>query len=62
MILADNSQSLQIRDGRDQPTRGDWVRGLLAGDSAWKTRLGQDFDVRSYVFDSHLRAVDGFDA
>ena len=31
-------------------------------DSAWKTRLGQDFDVRSYVFDSHLRAVDGFDA
>ena len=32
------------------------------GESPWKTRLGQDFDVRSYVFDSHLRAVDGFDA
>jgi len=61
VILADNSQSLQIRDGRDQPTRGDWLRGLLAGDSAWKTRLGQDFDVRPYAFDSHLRAINGFD-
>src|SRR5438045_2452341 len=60
VILADNSQSLQIRDGRDQPTRGDWLRRLLAGESPWKTRLGQDFDVRKYAFDSQLRAVDGF--
>ena len=28
----------------------------------WRTRLGQDFDVRGYVFDTHLRGVDGFDA
>ena len=62
VILADNSQSLQIRDGQDSPTRGEWLRGLLAGESAWKTRLGQDFDVRQYAFDSHLRAVDRFDA
>jgi hypothetical protein len=61
VILADNSQSLQIRDGRDQPSRGDWLRGLLTGESAWKTRLGQDFDVRPYAFDSHLRAVNGFE-
>ena len=38
------------------------MRDRLRKESAWKTRLGQDFDVRSYVFDSHLRAVDGFDA
>ncbi len=62
VILADNSQSLQIRDGQDSPTRGEWLRGLLAGESAWKTRLGQDFDVRQYAFDSHLRAVNRFDA
>jgi uncharacterized membrane protein len=61
VILADNSQSLQIRDGNTTRTNGDWMRGLLRGESAWKTRLGQDFDVRSYVFDSHLRAVDGFE-
>ncbi|SIO41356.1 Uncharacterized membrane protein [Singulisphaera sp. GP187] len=61
VILADNSQSLLIRDGNAPRTRGDWVRDLLAKESSWKTRLGQDFDVRNYAFDSHLRAVDGFD-
>jgi hypothetical protein len=61
VILADNSQSLQIRDDKSSPTRGEWVRARLNGESPWKTRLGQDFDVRSYVFDSHLRAVEGFD-
>ncbi len=61
VILADNSQSLQIQDGQSTRTNGDWMRGLLKGESAWKTRLGQDYDVRSYLFDSHLRAVDGFE-
>jgi uncharacterized membrane protein len=61
VILADNSQSLQIRDDSTAHTRGDWVRNILCQDSAWTTRLGQDFDVRKYMFDSHLRAVDGFD-
>jgi hypothetical protein len=61
VILADNSQSLQIRDDKSAPTRGEWVRERIARDSPWKTRLGQDYDVRSYVFDSHLRAVEGFD-
>lgn len=61
VILADNSQSLLIKDNGER-TRGDWVRDLLKKDSAWKTRLGQDFDVRGYAFDSHLRAVDGFES
>jgi uncharacterized membrane protein len=59
-ILADNSQSLLIRDDKTAHTRGEWMRDLLQKESPWKTRLGQDFDVRSYVFDSHMRAVDGF--
>ena len=61
VILADNSQSLRIRDGHDAHTRGDWLRDRLAKEATWKTRLEQDFDVRRYVFDSHLRAIDGFD-
>lgn len=61
VILADNSQSLQIQDGKNSRTRGDWMRDILTKESDWKTRLGQDFDVRNYAFDSHLRAVDGFD-
>jgi len=62
VILTDNSQSLQIRDGARSQTRGDWLRGLLDKEATWKTRLGQDFDLRNYVFDSHLRAVDEFDS
>ncbi len=61
VILADNSQSLLIRDDQAAGTRGEWVRKLLQKESTWKTRLEQDFDVRGYVFDSHLRAVDGFE-
>ena len=61
VILADNSQSLSIRDDGDARTRGERLRALLKRDAPWQTRLGQDFDVRSYVFDTHLRAVDGFD-
>ena len=62
VILADNSQSLQIRDGETTQH----PRRLDARPACRRIRLedpaGQDFDVRSYVFDSHLRAVDGFDA
>ena len=61
VVLADNSQSLRIRDDSSSQTRGDWVRHRLRKDSPWRTRLGQDFDVRTYVFDSHVRAEDGFD-
>ena len=59
--MADNSQSLLIHDDNDPQTRGDWVRERLRHGSPWQARLGQDFDVRNYVFDSYLRSVEGFD-
>ena len=61
-LLADSSQSLQVKDAGSDATRGDWIRDRLRKDRPWKTRLAQDFDVRSYAFDSHLRAVEGYDA
>jgi uncharacterized membrane protein len=61
VILADNSQSLLIKDDQLGASRGDWVRDLLKKESPWKTRISQDFDVRNYAFDSHLRAVENFD-
>jgi uncharacterized membrane protein len=61
VILADNSQSLLIKDDQASSSRGDWVRDRLKKESPWKTRIGQDFDVRNYAFDSHLRAVETFD-
>jgi len=62
VILADNSQSLSIRDGNAARTRGEWMRDVLRQETPWRIRLGQDFDVRGYVFDTQLRAVAGFDA
>jgi uncharacterized membrane protein len=61
VVLADNSQSLLVRDDDSSRTRGDWLRERLRKDAPWATRLGQDFDVRRYAFDTHLRAVAGFD-
>lgn len=60
-IVADNSASLVIRDAGEGRSRGERIQELLLGESEWRTRLGQDFDVRSYSFDSTLRGVDGFE-
>ena len=61
VVLVDNSQSLLIRDGGSTRTRGDWVRDHVRDDLSWRTRLAQDFDVRPYLFDSHLRGADSLD-
>ena len=61
VVLADNSQSLLIKDEPSSPSRGAWAVDKLRKENPWRTRLAQDFDVRGYAFDSHLRAVDGFD-
>lgn len=60
LILADNSRSLQVHDPGHNKTRGQELQQLLAADSAWFTRLEQDFDVRSYAFDSRIEPVHDF--
>ncbi|TWT33925.1 hypothetical protein KOR34_37610 [Posidoniimonas corsicana] len=59
-IAVDGSQSLQIRDKRGGATRGEQLNQALTPDSAWQTRLGQDFDLRRLVFDDQLRGVKEF--
>lgn len=61
VVLVDNSQSLKVRERDTDGTRADRVQTLLTGNAGWRTRLGQDFDTRDFVFDSHLRASDGFE-
>ncbi|MEM7233506.1 MAG: glutamine amidotransferase [Planctomycetota bacterium] len=61
-ILADNSQSLEIKDDGSQKTRGEVIAETLEKDAPWRTRLGQDFDVRTYTFDRRLLAVDDFES
>ncbi len=60
VVLVDNSQSLRVRDG--DTDRADWARRVLDDKAGGLARLGQDYDVRSFVFDTHLRAADGFGA
>lgn len=60
-ILADNSQSLSIRDPKATESRGRELKKLLTEENApWQIRLSQDFDVRRYVFDSRLQSVPDF--
>src|SRR4051812_48112125 len=61
VVLADNSQSPQAGDDSPATPRADGVRDRLKKAPPGKTRLSQDFEVRGYAFDTHLRAVDGFE-
>ncbi len=57
-IAVDNSQSMALRATPSSPSRADRIRRLVDPESAWRVRLAQDFDVRSYSIDSRLENVD----
>ena len=60
-VLADNSQSLSIRDPDSTDSRATELKKLLTDEDApWQVRLSQDFDVRRYLFDSRLQGVPDF--
>lgn len=61
VVLADNSQGMQIKDRGEAQTRGEQLRKLVTDDQAeWQFRLNQDFDVRHYLFDSRLQPSKDF--
>lgn len=62
VLLADRSASMTIRESPGSPaSRGDGVKALLSDpESAWRTRLSQDFDVRHYTFGESIARVEGF--
>src|SRR6266446_3257737 len=56
-LVADNSQSLQVKDDGQQRSRGELLREQLAADpQGWQTALEQTFQVRRYIFDSRLQS------
>jgi uncharacterized membrane protein len=61
LVVADNSESLTIRDRERRETRGEQLAASLHRDAGWLTRLGQDFDVRQYAFDHRLRSATDLD-
>lgn len=57
-LLVDNSRSMLLRTDVDQESRRGQVARMVKEDTDWRRRLGQAFDVRSYLFDSRLESVD----
>ena len=60
VVMADDSQSLQIKDRGSTETRESQLEIKLNEESDWLTQLAEDFDVRRYQFDRRLRPVSNF--
>ena len=60
IVMADDSQSLQIKDRGQSATRETQLKQKLTEDSGWLDKLAEDFDVRRYQFDRRLRPVSNF--
>lgn len=60
-IIADNSQSMTIKDAGRAQSRGEALRQELADDpQKWQAALAENFQLRRYMFDSRLRDVRDF--
>ena len=60
-IIADNSQSLKMKDAAETRTRGDDLREqLVGGAKGWREALEENFQVRRYTFDSRLQTTRDF--
>ncbi len=60
-LLADNSQSLEVKDAGESQSRGEVLRKTLTGDAkGWQSALEENFQVRRYTFDSRLQSVRDF--
>ncbi len=61
VVVADNSSGMNVRDRDSDQSRAEVLQAALeTGRSSWLARLAEDFQVRQYAFDSHLRRVTDF--
>ncbi|HEX4265378.1 MAG TPA: glutamine amidotransferase [Verrucomicrobiae bacterium] len=60
-VIADNSQSLNVKDAFETRSRGDVLREQLTGGAkTWRSDLENNFQVRRYTFDSRLQTTRDF--
>ncbi len=60
-VLADNSESLTIKDAGATQTRGEQMHAALTGmDSHWLASLAAQYQLRPYIFDNELHRVRDF--
>jgi len=57
VILADNSQSMTLRDRDGEPSRSKPLAKLTDRSTGWLQQLRRDFEVRPYAYDSQLRSL-----
>jgi uncharacterized membrane protein len=62
LVMADDSQSMQIKDAGSSSSREDLVKRALNEDADWLGKLQKDFDVRRYQFNRKLRSVADFES
>src|SRR5450432_2866773 len=60
-LLADNSQSLQVKDAGESQSRGEILRQTVSLDAkGWQPALAENFQLRRYTFDSRLQNTRDF--
>ncbi len=60
-VIADNSRSLTLNEPGAKMSRGAELREAVAGgNSAWRSALSENFEVRNYLADSRLRPTEAF--
>src|SRR5690349_10948910 len=61
VVLADNSQGMQIKDHGATQSRGEFMRHLLTDEKVtWPAKLDENFQVRRDIFDSRLQGTRDF--
>jgi len=61
LVLADNSEGMQIKDRAETRSRGELLRAMLTADKAdWRAKLDENFQVRRYLFDARLQSTKDF--
>lgn len=62
VVLADNSQGLQIHDKGQSQSRGEQMKKRLAdtGAGAWQQALAETFQLRRFSFDARLQPANDF--
>src|SRR5438477_9627255 len=61
VVIADNSQGMQIRDRGEPRSRGELLHAMLTADKAdWRAQLEENFQVRRYLFDARLQSTRDF--
>src|SRR6266511_2839933 len=58
VVIADNSEGMQIKDRGETRSRGELLHAMLTADKAdWRAKLEENFQVRRYLFDARLQST-----